>query len=225
MLFFVDIGPLEVTEIVLWIVSCVVLAIVGILFLSNSRKMNNKFYLWISLFFLFFIPARIFRIIVKFILGEPPVGEPLTGDALFFEIIYTCTSFTGLFFVYFAIERTIVKKTHFLFSIFVILTTIVSIIDFITRAIFFITMPFFIITILGLPIIFLNLARNSSGYIRKNAIIITLGILLFEFGIAFDIPDAQFLWEGFPDIFLAIAPPVMQIFAIIILRKRFLSAV
>ena len=73
-LFLVEIGPLEVTEIVLWVISCVFLGIVGLLFFIDSRKIQNKFYLWISLFFFFFIPARIFRIFVRFVYGEPPIG-------------------------------------------------------------------------------------------------------------------------------------------------------
>ena len=130
---------------------------------------------------------------------------------------------SGLFFIFFGLERTILKRTHYIFSIVVWIFLLVSVIDLIIRKIFFITMVLFIFTIGGLPLIFLNLARNSSGSVRKTAIIATIGVLLFEVGIAFDIPDARILWVGIPDIFLAIAPASMQILSILFLRKGFHS--
>ena len=199
------------------------LAIVGIFFFMDSRKMNNKFYLWVSLFFFLFIPARICRIVVRFVLGEPPIGDVFTGEVLVVQILYMFFAIAGLFFIFFGLERTLLKKTHYLFSVVVWIFWTVSVIDLIIRQIFFITMALFMFTIWGLPVIFLNLARKSSGTVRKNAITVTVGVLLFEFGIAFDIPDARILWVGIADIFLAVAPAIMQILAVIILRKGFHS--
>lgn len=195
----------------------------GIIYFLDSRKMNNKFYLWISLFFFLFIPARICRIVVRFVYGEPPVGDVFTGEILILQIFYMGFAISGLFFIFFGLERTILKRTHYIFSIVVWIFLLVSVIDLIIRKIFFITMVLFIFTIGGLPLIFLNLARNSSGSVRKTAIIATIGVLLFEVGIAFDIPDARILWVGIPDIFLAIAPASMQILSILFLRKGFHS--
>ncbi|MHA1147866.1 MAG: hypothetical protein ACTSR8_06435 [Promethearchaeota archaeon] len=193
----------------------------GILFLRDYKKAKNIFFFWISLFFFLFIVSRILRIIVKFYIGEPPVGKPLTGNAFILESIYTIVSYIGLFCVYFALEKTLVKKSHFFFSIVVWITCVISIIDFITRNLLWLTLPFFIATVLGLPVIFFYLAGKSSGEVRKNSLLVAVGVVMFIFGIAFDIPDGKPIFIIFGDVFLAVVPPILQILAIIILRKGF----
>ncbi|TFG19069.1 MAG: hypothetical protein EU533_07110 [Promethearchaeota archaeon] len=214
-------GPLEYTALVLWIISIIFLAIAGTLFMRDYKKSENIFFFWISLFFFLFILSRILRITVKFYIGEPPAGEPLTGDAFILESIYTIVSYIGLFCVYFALEKTLVKKSHFFFSIVVWVTCILSIIDFITRTLLWLTLPFFILTVLGLPVIFLYLAAKSSGEVRRNSLLVAIGVIMFIFGIAFDIPDGKPIFIVLGDVFLAIVPPILQILAVIILRKGF----
>jgi len=205
----------------LWIISIIAMALVGIWFLNDYRKTKNIFFFWISLFFFLFIIARCFRLVVRYYIGEPPVGQPLTGDAFILESIYTVISFLGLFSVYFALEKTLVKKSHFFFSIVVWITCIISIIDFITRNLLWLTLPFFVITVLGLPLIFLYLAAKSSGQVRKNSIIVAIGAVLFILGIAFDIPDGRPLFIILGEPVLEIVPPLLQIIACVMLWKGF----
>jgi len=184
------------------------------------------YFFWISLFFYLFIIARILRLIVKFVIGEPPyipgeLAPVLEGDAFILESIYTIISYIGLFFIYYAMEKNIVKKTHFMFSILVCVTCVVSIVDFITRDLLWLTMPFFIATVLGLPIIFIVLAIKSSGSVRKNAIFVVIGLVLFILGIAMDIPDAKAILGTWPSEFLLLAPPIFQIIALYFFRKGF----
>jgi len=168
-----------------------------------------------------FIISRILRIIVRFYIGEPPPGNSLEGDAFILESIYTIVSYIGLFCVYYALEKTLVKKTHYLFSILVWITCVISIIDFIVRNLLWLTLPFFIATVLGLPLIFFYLAAKSSGAVRKNSLLVAIGIVLFILGIALDIPDGRPLFIALGDVFLAIVPPILQIIACILLYKGF----
>ena len=91
--------------------------------------MNNKFYLWVSLFFFLFIPARICRIVVRFVLGEPPIGDVFTGEVLVVQILYMFFAIAGLFFIFFGLERTLLKKTHY----FIIILGVIIIVWLVVR--------------------------------------------------------------------------------------------
>lgn len=205
----------------MWTISIIVLFIVGLNFIKDYKSTENKYFFWISMFFFLFIIARILRLIVRFYIGEPPPGEPLTGTAFILESIYTIISFIGLSQVYYALESTIIKKTHYAFTILVWVTCAISIIDFITRSLLYITIPFFIATVLGLPLIFLGLAINSSGSVRKNALLVAFGVVLFVLSIAMDIPDGRVIFGTLPDLILATVPPGLAIISCVILRRGF----
>lgn len=217
----IALGPIQIIELSLWITSCVGLGIVGTFFILEYRNEKNKFFLWISLYFYLFIIARIFRLIVRFYYGDPPLGGTIEGTAFVLESIYTVVSFAGLFMVYYALEKDVIKKTHYLFSIVVWITTIVSIIDFIRRDLLWLTMPFFLVTVLGVPLIYISLAVKSSGAVRKKAVLVFTGIALFILGVIFDIPDAQFLWVAIPPDILGILAPCCHIISCFFLRKGF----
>lgn len=216
----VVLGPIEYTEIVLWLISMGILAVTGALFVRDYKRLNNKYFLRISFFFFLFILAKMFRLIVRFYIGEPTPGQPLEGDAFILESVYTIVSYIGLFFVYYALEKDVVKKTHFFFSILVWVTCVVSIIDFITRSLLFVTVILFIATVFGLPLIFLGLAIKSSGVVRRNSIIVAIGVIILFLSIATDIPDGRviFMW---PPLILAIVPPTLLIISCLFLRTGF----
>jgi len=116
----------------------------------------------------------------------------------------------------------IVKKSHYIFSILVAAATILSVINYFPfNCVFLILMPFYVVVLFGLPGIFLNLAYKSSGIVRRNALLIVVGILMFEFGIVFDIPEARELWIGVPEIILKFGAPLLQIFGTLLIRKGF----
>lgn len=219
-MLLVELGIVEYLELSLWIVSMGVMLVVGILFVKDYKKLENTYFLWLSMFFFLFIVAKILRIIVRFYIGEPPPGDPLTGDAFILESVYTIVSFMGLFFVYYALEKNTIKKTHYFFSTVVWITAIASIIDFITRSLLFITGVLFVITILGLPIIFIYLGLRSNGAVRRNSFIVAGGIIMVILSIAMDIPDARVIFI-LPELVLAIVPPALLIMGCILLRMGF----
>jgi len=226
MLYEVTLGPLQLTEITLWIISMVCLVIVGILFVKDYRKNNNIYFFWLSLYFFLFTIARSLRLIVKFYIGEPAwsAGQPapeLTGMAWILESAYTILSYIGLFFIYYAMESTFIKKTHYFFSIWVWVVTAISLIDFVTRTLTAINVILFLVLVMGLPVIFLNLAIKSSGSVRKNALIVFVGILLFILSVGMDIPDGKVLFGVLPAEVLAIVPPVCAITSCYFFRRGF----
>ncbi|MHA1281710.1 MAG: hypothetical protein ACTSQP_04320 [Promethearchaeota archaeon] len=221
MIIEVTLGIIQYLELSLWIVSIFFLTFAGIWFSREYKRTKNILFFWVGPFFFLFIIARIFRLLVRFYIGEPKPGEPLIGDAFILESIYTIVSYIGLFCIYFALEKTYIRKTKFFFSILVWIITILSIIDFITRNLLWITLPLFILTVLALPIIFFILAAKSSGQVRKNSIIVAIGIIFFILGIAFDIPEGRILFIGLGELFLATIPPIFQIIACILIWEGF----
>ncbi len=223
MLNNVNLGPIETFELFLWIISIVVLTIIGIFFIKDYRKVKNNYFFWISLFFLLLMVARIFRLIVKFYLGEPPIGQPFEGPAFIFESLFLFTMYIALFCIYFALERNILKKTHFIFSGLVCVLCSIAIINLLFfNILLYVAMIFFIITILGLPLIFINLAKKTSGELRRKALIVFIGAILAEIGLAFDVPEGFILWSnlGLLDIFLILAP-ILQIIGYILIKTGF----
>jgi hypothetical protein len=206
--------------------------IVGFLFIKDYRKRETKYFFWISLYFFLFTVARSFRLIVKFYIGEPVwnIGDPapdLQGMIGLLETIYTILSYIGLFFIYYAMESTTVKKTHYFFSIWVWIVCIVSILDFIIDNIFLYTINliFFLVLVLGIPLIFLNLAIKSSGSVRRSALSVFIGILLFILSVAMDIPDGKPVFGALPPVIVSIAAPTCTILSCIFFRKGFTTEV
>ncbi len=216
---------------ILWIVSIVFLLAVGILFVKDYRKSKTKYFFWISLYFFLFTVARGLRLIVKFYIGEPAYilgstqAPQLTGTAWVLESAYTIVSYIGLFFIYYAMESTVVKKTHYFFSIWVWVVTAISMIDFVTRALTAINVILFLVLVLGLPLIFLNLAIKSRGSVRRNAFLVFIGILFFILSVAFDIPDGKPIFGALPAEILAIVPPICAIVSCLFFRKGFSTEV
>lgn len=220
MLFEVVMTEFDWIELVLWIASIVVMAITGALFYKDKKVNPNAIY--ISIFWYFFIAGRICRLIVKFYIGQPDVTVEPTGIIKSFYVGYTIFTYLGLFFIYFAIERMILKKSRYFFSILTIGVTILSIINYYPyNSVFLILMPLYIIVLFGMPAIFIFMAAKSSGSVRKHSLIITVGILLFEFGIAFDIPEARELWAFIPPLILQFLSPSLQIIGAIGIRIGF----
>lgn len=198
------------------------MVILAISFFRLSTKFNiNAIY--IGLFFLWFILGRIARLYAKFVVGYEYGFFEFTGILLTLAIIYTITTYIGLFFIYFYIERAIIKKTHYFFSILVIIVTVLSIINYQVPETMVLLAPLYVVVLLGLPLIFINLARQTQGSVRKNALSVAIGILCFEFGIAFDVPEAASIWINVPGLPLItqIASPILQIIGCILIWKGF----
>jgi len=211
-------------EIVLWIISIIIMFIIGFVFLSYSRREPiNKNFVYIGIFFFWFIASRICRLIAKFVIGYEYGFFEFEGTLLMLAIGYTITSYIGVFFIYFFLERTILKKTHYLFSTLVIVVTFLSILNYAYPIIMVILTPLYIGVLLALPGVFLNLARKTSGSVRKNALIVAFGIILFVLGVAFDIPEAASIWMNVPGLqsITKFASPSLQIVGTLLMWKGF----
>lgn len=221
MLLFIEMNPILYTELILWFVSIVFLALNGILFVKDYKKFDNSYFLFISLFFFIYILGRLTRLWVRFVIGEPPLGQSLEGDAFIIESISTIFGMLGLFFVFYAVEKTTIKKSHYIFSIITWITTILAIIDLIVRILTLLTFALFIAIGLAPSLIFFYLAAKSNGVVRRNSLFVSIGCLLFLFGVGFDIPEGKLVFSFMTLDLLSILAPICQITGCILLRIGF----
>jgi hypothetical protein len=215
-------NELDYIEIALWFISIGIMAVLGIKYFQLAKTLNKNA-VYIGLFFYFFIAGRICRLVAKFIIGYEYGFFEFTGILLILAILYTFSTYIGLFFVYFFIEHGIVKKTHYFFSGLVISATILSIINYLFTATMIVLAPIYVVVLLGLPLIFINLAVKSSGSIRKNALLVAVGIIFFVFGVAFDVPEAASIWINISGMrqFTKFASPLLQIVGSLMIYKGF----
>lgn len=228
--FNIILSQIDIIELIGWISVCFLMFYVAILFYKDSHKLN-KLFIYIFLFFLLFVGARIARMISKFYIGEPP-GDPMlfSGPLVISQSVYNMMSYIGLFFLYYTLEKSILKKTHFVFCGLVIFCTVLSFINYMItdrglyEIFFYIIMIVYILILIGIPLVFLNLAIKSSGSVRTNSLLVTIGIVLFAFGVAFDIPEARILWQNLGEGFvftIHVAAPIMSFVGVVLIRKGF----
>ena len=102
-------------------------------------------------------------------------------------------------------------------------TFILTIVNyFIPEAIIILIIPF-IIAVLGVPGCYLYVAWISTGDVRKNAILMFLGLLLFIFGITFDAPTTTRIWVNVPLLpeFSKFGAPILMIIGALLYRYSF----
>jgi len=222
--FNIELNELDYIEIGLWILSIIIMFIIGLKFLIDVKnKVLGGIFIYVGLFFFWFIAARICRLISKFIVGYEYGFFQFGGLLLILAIIYTITSYAGLFFIAYFFERTTIKKTHFMFSVMVIVAIILSIINYFNPDVMIILTPIYIFVLLGIPLVFINLAIKASGEVRKKSLIVALGVILFVVGIAFDVPEAAAIWIEVPGMqdFTKFAAPCLQIGGVLLLNYGF----
>lgn len=221
--FQIELNTFDYIELIGWIIVCVEMSAVALYF-SSLGKQNKRAY-FIGLFFALFVGSRICRIIARFLVGESSGGAVTLGGSptlLTLQMLYNMFSYIGLFFLYYVLESGVLKKTHYFFSFIVIVAIILSFVQY-AIDIFFIMLPVYAIALLGLPIIFFNLAIKTSAAIRRNSLLVAFGILLFEIAIIIDIPEASQFWDFLMglDQILRIVAPFMQIVGIYMIMKGF----
>jgi hypothetical protein len=211
-------------EIILWIIAIGELFVGFIILFRESRKENSKYILGISIFVILFFISRICNFINVYYVGYS-YDTYLLDDPLNFwlQFGYNIFSYIGLFILYFVIETYIVK-TRYIFTACVVILSIIAITNyFVVIDIFVWQIPFFAIVLLGIPSIYIYLAFKSSGNIRKNSLYISLGMLLFEMGVVFGVPNIQRILitsVAFGWIFEILAP-ILHIIGIFILIRAF----
>jgi len=215
---------LDYIEILLWAISIIIMFIIGTIFLIDVKKGTlNKVFIFVGLFFYWFIAGRICRLIAKFLVGYEYGFFEFEGVLLVLAILYTITTYAGLFFISYFFEKTYIKKTHFMFSVLVIVAAVLSIVNYEFPDIMLLLTPIYIIVLLGIPLVFINLAIKGSGSVRRKALMVAIGVIIFVLGIAFDVPEAAVIWMNVPGLpeFAKFASPIFQIIGIILLYFGF----
>jgi len=196
------------------IVNLIVLVLGILIFLNKNKKEKLPYFSWVTLVFVFFFINRLFRLILKYVIGKPPLTEPYVGAAYLTQIISISTVILAYFSLYFYLEKTTVKKTHFIMSIITLIGGAVIIITLNIRTpevmILYTVSGFMMIS--GIPFMYLILSIKSSGKVRFNALIISIAFLFIGVGMVFDgattYSISWFLGE-LPELLVAFTPPIL----------------
>ncbi|MHA1277818.1 MAG: hypothetical protein ACTSQI_01750 [Candidatus Helarchaeota archaeon] len=223
---------MEQIAIGLWFVSIIEMIIVGLLFFRYYARDKMKFYIGVAVFYMLFVVARILEIIRLYFNPEGALNPPyLTlGWNFWLKTGYTLFSYIGLTIIYFVLERYVFTRTKYIFTIFVPITTIISIWFTIDVALydllFLITIPLYLLILFGIIGMYIYLAVSTSGEVRRNSILIIFGIFLFELGLVFALPEAQIsLFSGIPVEVLWVSAPILSIIGVILQIGGFRTSV
>ncbi len=224
--------PIEDIALILWILNIIEIVIVSVIFLRYFKKDKMSFYLGVAIFYILFCLARLSEIIRLYLNPGTPTNPPYTtlGFDFWLKTSYTLFSYIGLTIIYFVLERYVFKRTKYIFTILVPITTVISIwftVDPVNYDLLFtITIPLYLVILFGIIFMYIYLAVKTSGEVRRNSIMIIFGILLFELGIIFALPEAQgTLWASIPLEVLWILAPVLSIVGVILQIRGFRTSV
>ncbi len=206
--------------------------IIAFIFLREYRKDKMRFYLGVVIFYVLFVVARICEVIRLFFNpdgAQNPPYETLSWN-FWLKTGYTLFSYIGLTIIYFVLERYVFRKTKYIFTILVPITTILSVWFTLDLAnyllIFNITIPFYLMILFGIVFMYIYLAASTTGEVRRNSIMIIFGILLFELGLVFALPEAQnTLFSAIPAEILMITAPILSIIGVVLQIRGFKTSV
>ncbi len=218
--------------VILWFVNIVEMVIVGLLFFRYYSRDKMRFYLGVAIFYILFVVARLLEIIRLYFNPEGPIDPPYftLGWNFWLKTGYTIFSYVGLMIIYFVLERYVFKQTKYVFSILVPITAVISIWFTVDVAhydlLFSITIPLYVLILFGIVGMYVYLAASTSGDVRRNSILIIFGILLFELGLVFALPEAQAsLFAGIPLEVLWIIAPTISIIGVLLQIRGFRTSV
>ncbi|MHA1322917.1 MAG: hypothetical protein ACTSRL_08985, partial [Candidatus Helarchaeota archaeon] len=214
----------------LWILNLIVLIAIAVIFIRMYKSQGATFYLGVTFFYIMYFISRLCEVLRIYLIPTCNITEqtcwnsinlfPLDPLGLNFWLKtgYTVFSYIGLFVIYFVLERYIFTKTKFIFTLCVPIITIISVLDSLEAnrdatngsIWLYISIPFFIILLFGIVGMYVYLAIKSAGEVRTNSIIIIFGLVLFELGLVFALPDASFLFSGVPQDVMTISAPVLM---------------
>jgi hypothetical protein len=162
-------------SIVLWLIFFGFSVIFGILMIRKGlgpdlERSQREYYIAMAIFIFVHLVARIFYFYYDFI----------DINDLFWDLGATI-GLLGILFVLYAIERNIFTRSKFIFTIttliFIILLNVLP--DYIKPY-----LQTIIVSMIGifLPLIYVYVGIKSHGNIRKNSLLIAVGILIFLIG-------------------------------------------
>lgn len=184
------------------------------------RKDESKYSLGVALFLFLFLIARISVFFLVYSYGYDGTQQYLLPypTLLWLQIGYNLFSYIGIFILYYVLERYIIK-TRFIFAILTLILLTLSLTNyFVPENIFLYQVPFFIPVVLGFPAMYFYIASKSSGDVRKNSLIIAVGMIIFELGVVFAIPNAQAtLLSSMAPVIYELLGPILHIIGVILL--------
>ncbi len=189
----------------------------------QSDKIKGKIFIayWICLIVVALVIAYVSASIIKSNIGKVPVMVPYTGTALLFENIYLIASWLGFIALFLNIEIATkdlftVKKQKFLFTGITIVALVFTVIENYTASVTYALIILFIASMGGMAAIFLYMAINSAGSVRRNSLMVCVGHLLIAFSFALDIQTGYTLFAILPSVLLLISAPILQIIGLIL---------
>jgi hypothetical protein len=218
----------------LWIINLIEMTFVGYIFVREYKKANTKFYLGVMLFYFIFVVARLCEIIrIYFNTEGYDLVPPYTGLNFILKTCYTLFSYIGITILYFVLERYVFTRTKKIFTALVPIACALSIwytfyspTDPIYQLLFNIVIPIYAVILLGIVGMYIYLALKSSGEVRRNSIMIVLGILLFELGLIFALSEVQTsIFAAIPLDVLIISAPILSIIGVILQIRGFKTSI
>ncbi len=217
-----------IIEIILWIIVVVVLGLTSLGIYLIHRKDKTPYKLGVALFLFLSLIARICVSLLVYVYLYDGVDQYLINEPtkLWLQLGYNLFSYSGICILYFVLERYIIK-TKYIFSALTIILLTLSIVNyFVQENLFLYQVPFFLPVVLGFPVMYFYLAATSSGEVRKNSLLIAVGMILFELGVVFAIPNAQATILAFMDpVIYEFLGPILHIISLVILYFGFSRSV
>ena len=220
--FNVILDSLDFFEIILWVIVCIVFAYMGYKFILDSKE--TSMFVFIGLFFVLAIGGRIIRLIAKFIVGHVYGDFSFEGIQVILAFSFLMFTYLAVFFYYLYLERDILKKTHHFFSIIVLIDITLSILNYFIPELFVLLTIIFLILVLVVPGCYIYVAWISTGDIRRNALLMMIGLMLIIFGLTLDSPTTAGLYVKIPFMpeFAKFGAPSLQILGAILYRYTFI---
>ncbi len=172
---------------ILWIPVMVYLAVIGTIFIRKSKKAPKEIvsqkamYRGMAFIFYLYIPVRLFFMLSDFERVRP--GYPLVGDTdLYFQFValsYVCaiSAFLNIIFVF---EKYIIRRTKFImtivFGILLVVNIILLFFPSLMQTMRYINYVPLYIEVITLFLLYLYLAKKTSGKLRRNSLIAIVGL-------------------------------------------------
>jgi hypothetical protein len=173
--FNVILDSFDIFEIILWIFVIIVFAFMGYKFILDSKE--TKMFIYIGLFFVLAIGARIIRLIAKFVVGHVYGDYKFDGIQVFLAFFFLMFTYLSAFVYYRYLERGILRKTYHFFSTIVLVDITLSILNYLIPELFPILTIIFLILVLVLPGCYFYVAWVSTGDVKRNAILMMVSFL------------------------------------------------
>jgi hypothetical protein len=172
----------------LWIPVMVYLAVIGTIFLIKSKRASKEIasqkamYRGMAFIFYMYIGVRLFFMLSDYTRVSP--GYPTTGDTdLYFQFValsYVC-AITAFINMIYAFEKYIIRKSKFIMTIVFVILLFVNIfllfVPSLMQTMRYINYVPLYIEIGTLFLLYLYLAKKTSGKLRRNSLIAIVGLI------------------------------------------------